>query len=543
MQRESINVDIVCVGAGLASLSTALRLRRRALSDGVDAPSILVIEKGPWVGAHVLSGAVLDPGPLSELLTDEERERMPVMSHVEKEFYAFLTRRAAWRLPWIPPTLRAKGYPLVSLSAVTRFFGGLCEDAGIEVVTGFTAMKFVRRDGRIAGVRVGDKGVGRDGQPKASFEPGPDILAHAVVLGEGGAGTLTEQLISDGVIPAGQNPQTYALGLKEVYELPARPGRAGTILHSFGFPLDARTYGGGFVYGMDASHVAVGLVVALDYRDAALDPHHLFRTFKAHPRIQRELAGGQVVAYGAKTIPEGGFFSVPGLAADGVVVVGDSGGLVDVLRIKGAHIAIQSGIAAGDALYESWRAHDFSATALSAYPRALRAMSGWKQMRKVRNVRAAFALGRLPGLAAVGLSVFSGGLLPPGRLRMGTDAEAMKPLRPTRRTAPDPTADPATQFDRLTDLFHSGTRHEEDQPCHAQIVDPARCAAECIPTFGAPCTLFCPAEVYTLAEGAQQIEVHPANCVHCRTCQNKDPLGNIKWVPPEGGGGPRYSLL
>ena len=284
----------------------------------------------------------------------------------------------------------------------------------------------------------------------------------------------------------------------------------------------------------------MGLVTALDYRNPLLNPHDLFRAFKAHPRIQPFIAGGKVVGYGAKMLPEGGYFAVPQLVSDGVMIVGDSAGLLDTLRLKGVHIAIQSGIAAGDALFEGWRKKDFSLNALREYPKQFHSMSGWRQMNRVRNVRASFAYGTIPGMVAAGLSVVTGGRLPAGRRVMERDAAAMKPLDHAAwavRTSP---TDQALQMDRLSDVYYSGTRHEEDQPSHLKIVDPAVCWEKCIPTYGAPCTKFCPAQVYNLNDDGKSIRVDFANCLHCGTCEVKDPCRNIEWHLPEGDGGPRY---
>jgi electron-transferring-flavoprotein dehydrogenase len=542
MTRDSMTVDIVCVGAGVASLATALRLLRRIGAEGGSRkpPQVVIFEKGAQVGAHVLSGAVLDPESLLELLTAEEFAALPVESRVKSEAMFRLTGRRAIRLPWIPPLMRNRGMPLVSLTKLTQYLGRLCEAAGAEIYTGFPAAELLRSDGRVTGVRIGDKGVDKQGGHKPNYEPGPHVEAKAVVLGEGPCGMLTEHLIAEDGL-AGFNPQSYALGIKELLEIPVRPGLAGTILHTFGYPHDPHTYGGGFLYCLSDTQVAVGLVTALDYRDPELNPHDAFRAFKAHPLIQSYIVGGRVVGYGAKMLPEGGLNSVPALVSDGVLVVGDGAGLLDSLRLKGIHIAIQSGIAAGDALFEGWKNGDFSASALGAYPRRFQAMSGWRQMKRVRNVRACFALGTLPGMMGAGLSAFTGGLLPPGRFRLRPDHEGMRARTGNGKGLEVSPADQALQMDRLSDLYHSGTRHEEDQPCHLRIPDPERCWKECIPEYGAPCRLFCPAQVYRLDEDGRTIRMDASNCLHCGTCEVKDPLRNIEWHLPEGEGGPRYA--
>lgn len=534
-----MTVDIVCVGAGVASLAATLRLLKRVRQVSTKPPHVVILEKGAFVGAHVLSGAIIDPGPLADLLDESERRSMPVESVVRVDGICRLTPRHALRLPWVPPLMRARGFPLVSLTKFTRYLAKLCEAAGAEIYTGFSAAELLKDSGRVTGVRVGDKGIDRSGAHKSNFEAGPHIDAKTVVLGEGADGVLTEKLIANSKL-AGPNPQTYAIGIKELIELPADPKRAGAVLHTFGYPLDNFTYGGGFLYGLNDTQVAVGLVTALDYRDPALNPHDLFRAFKAHPLIQRSIAGGKVIGYGAKMLPEGGYFAVPQLVADGVMIVGDSAGLLDTLRLKGIHIAIQSGMAAGDTLFECWQKNDFSLGVLQEYPRHFHSLSGWRQMKRVRNVRASFARGTIPGVIAAGLSVVTGGLLPAGRRTMERDHATMKPLVADSRRPGAPPFDQALQMDRLSDLYHSGTRHEEDQPSHLKIPDPAVCCEKCIPTYGAPCTKFCPAQVYNLAGDGKSIRIDFANCLHCGTCEVKDPYRNIEWHLPEGDGGPRY---
>ncbi len=533
-----MEVDFVFVGAGVASLSAVLRLFRR-LPPGASKPHVVVLEKGASVGAHVLSGAIVDDDPLGDLLTETERREMPVESVVVREGMYRLTKKHALRLPWVPPMMRARGFPLVSLMKFTQYLAKLCEKAGAEIYTGFAAAELIEAGGRVTGVRVGDKGVAKDGTRKPNFEPGPHVHAKVVVLGEGADGILTEHLVARRGM-GGPNRQTYAVGVKELIELPADPARKGTAFHTFGWPQDYYTYGGGFLYGLNDTQVAVGLVTALDYRDPMLNPHDLFRAFKAHPFVAKHIAGGRVVGYGAKMLPEGGYFAAPKLVSDGVMIVGDSAGLLDTLRLKGIHIAIQSGIAAGDALVECWSRNDFSVPALEAYPAKFHNSSGWRQMKQVRNVRAAFALGTIPGLMAAGLSWVTGGRLPPGRLTMKPDHETLRPVSPKSRAVAAPPTDSALQMDRLSDLYHSGTRHEEDQPPHLRIPDPAICREKCIPAYDAPCTRFCPAQVYTRTEDGMGIRIDFANCLHCGTCEVKDPFRNIEWHLPEGDGGPRY---
>jgi electron-transferring-flavoprotein dehydrogenase len=540
MIRDSMTVDIVCVGAGVASLSAVLRLMKRVRESSGEIPRVLVLEKGRAVGAHVLSGAILDPEPLADLLSEKEREGMPVESVVVSEGFYYLTEEKALRLPWIPPPMCNKGLPLISLSIFAQYLGQLCESAGVEIHTGFTATELIQSNGRVVGIRVGDKGVDKQGIRKSNYEPGPDVFAKVVILGEGACGILTEQLIEERKMANGRNPQSYALGIKELIEVPPLSGRAGAIFHTFGYPLESRAYGGGFLYGLNDRQFALGLVTALDYRDATLNPHDLFRAFKAHPRIQRMINGGKIIGYGAKIIPEGGFHAVPDLAADGVMIVGDGAGLLDSLRLKGIHIAMQSGIAAGDTLFDGWKKNEFSPSVLRDYPKRFHSMSGWRQMKRVKNVRACFTRGTLAGMTGAGMSVFTNGLLPSGRLKMEADGKAMRRKSESRKFAEGWPTNPDLDLDRLTDVYHSDTHHEENQPCHLKILDPERCVRECFEKYGAPCALFCPAQVYNLTGDGKGIRIDFSNCLHCETCQIKDPLGNIRWTFPEGGDGPRY---
>ena len=548
MNRDRMSFDIVGVGCGVATLSTVLRLLKRVRDDHSSPskapPSVLIVDKGASVGAHTLSGAVVDMESMADLLTVEEFAALPQFGTVKQESYQYLTAGGALRVPWVPPQMRAEGYPIVSLGAVTRYLAGLCEKAGAEIYCGFAGAELLRENGRITGVRLGDKGVDKNGQKRSVYQPGTDLMAGTVILGEGACGHLSEQLIKQDHL-SGPNPQTYAVGIKELIETPECKGTAGTIMHTFGYPLDAMTYGGGFVYRLSDTLVVVGMVTALDYRNPTLNPHDLFRLFKHHPRVQALIAGGKVLEYGAKVLPEGGFYAVPQLVTEGALIVGDAGGLCNSLRLKGVHLAVQSGLAAGDTLFDCWKSGDFSRSALQQYPERLHASAAWKQLEGIRNVRASFKYGTMGGMASVGLSIFSGGMLPPGQMSLEPDWEAMRPKAKVRLCEQPPKVEAAEaplQLDKLSDVFFSKTHHEENQPAHLKIPDPEKCKL-CIPKFGAPCTLFCPGQVYVLKPDQQGIHIDFSNCLHCKTCQIKDPLENLQWTPPEGGGGPVYSRM
>ena len=539
--RQPIQTDILCVGAGVASLSTALALLRALKAQGKSAPRVTVIDKGRSVGSHVLSGAVIDMSGFEGLLTAEEIGKMPVEARVRKEsFHMLFGAKRAMGIPWVPPLMQAHGYPVGSLTKLTQYLAQLCEKEGAEVYTGFAAVELIEdAKGRVIGVRTGDKGVDRDGKPKSNFTPGEEIHAKAVVLGEGACGILTDKLIARKGL-AGCRGQSYALGIKEVIEVPADETRAGEIAHTFGYPSDWSTYGGGFVYHMSATQVLVGYAYALDYARPEADPHLLFRKFKAHPVIAAHIRGGKAVAYGAKVIPEGGYYSVPQVVADGVLIVGDGAGLVDTLRIKGIHIAAQSGRAAAETLAECWSKQDFSLEALKPYAERLRKTEGWKQLKRVKNVRAPFSTNLVLGVMSAGCAWATFGRFPFWTVPLAPDHEEMLPLKGGRLPEPEELESGPLSPDRLTDVFMSGTIHDEDQPCHLKILDRKVCE-ECIKLYGAPCQRFCPAEVYRLEDG--HIHVDFSNCLHCKTCQIKDPFQNIEWTFPQGGDGPRYTRM
>lgn len=533
-----IETDVLIIGAGPAGLATALAILRGA--DGL-RPRVVVLDKGRSVGSHVLSGAIVDPSGFDGLLTPDEIAKIPCDAKVVKEsFRSLLTRGASVKIPWVPPMMSSKGYPIVSLTKLTGYLAGIAAKEGAEIYTGFAVTDLIEENGRIVGARTGAKGLDKDGKPKDNYLPPEDIRAKSVVLAEGGSGILTEKLIADKGLH-GVRPQTYALGIKELIEVPAGTQTAGEVMHTFGWPSDFMTYGGGFVYHLSETQVMVGYVYALDYTRAEIDTFALFRRFKASSAVAPHIKGGKSVAYGAKVIPEGGFYAVPKPYAPGCVIVGDGAGLLDSLRIKGVHIALQSGRAAADAV----RAELRDGHGLDTYPDRLAATPGYKEMKRVRNVRAAFSYGMPFGVAAAGLAWLTRGAIPWFRVPGCDegDAAALKPVVRTRLAAPPDGTEQASPVnpDRLTDVFMSGVIHAEDQPCHLRLKDPAACAA-CDTTFASPCTRFCPAEVYRReADGALRVDF--SNCLHCKTCRIKCPKGNVDWTFPQGGDGPRYTRM
>jgi electron-transferring-flavoprotein dehydrogenase len=556
VERERFQADVVVVGGGVAGLGTAIRILGRVaahnaavdsgslLTEKVEAPRVMIIEKGAEIGSHVLSGTVVDPISLRELIPDFKEKNAPFDGEVENNPFYLFTSKFAFRLPITPPGMNSKGCLLTSLSHFTRWLSKQAEALGAQIFAGFSAVDFLRKGETVAGIRLGDKGIDKHGNPKHNVLYGDEIEAKVTVLAEGVHGSLTKIAVEESA-PADQAmPQATLLGIKEIIQLPEERLAPGTALHTFGYPHDVITYGGGFAYWRPDQHVAIGLSTGLDYHNPMLDMHELFLQWKSHPFMKKLLAGGKVVEYGAKTIPDGGYFSIPKLAADGLVIVGDSAGLLNSVKLKGIHLAIQSGIDAGDAIFECWKSKSFGKEALAAYP--ARFFKGWagKELFRVRNLHQCFHAGRYAGMAGIALHTATLGLLPAGRLTIRPDADSLEPFSKTKRERrPFLFTQDALMIDKLSDVFLSGTVHEEDQPNCITIKDRPTCVEKCKAEFDCPCTRFCPAQVYEWVEEEKQIRVNFTNCLHCQTCETKDPYRNIEWKLPEGEGGPKYKNM
>lgn len=543
-EREILEVDVLFVGAGPAGLGGAIRLSQLAKSAGKPL-SICVIDKAREFGAHSVSGALMNPRAIRELFPDFLEQGCPVEGPVEEDQVLFLTEDDLLDFPVVPPALDNQGNYIVSLGRLVRWLAKKAEEAGIDLFAGFPGVELLVEDGRVVGVRTGDKGIDKHGQKKGNFEPGVDIRAKVTVIGEGSRGHLARQAMQKFGLDKGRNPQVYATGVKEIWELPEGHVHVGRVVHTMGWPLKRDAFGGGFVYSMSRDRIDIGFVVGLDYRDPFLDPHHEFQRFKTHPRIRKILEGGKMAEYGAKTISGGGWLSVPRLSMPGCLLVGEAGGLLDAMRLKGVHLAIQSGMLAAETAWEALEKNDFGADAMAAYERRVERSTIKKDMWPSRYFKHGFKLGFLPGILNSAITSVTNGLSPFSCVRVGPGHERMRTVeqyygRPDAKPQKLRYDDTLT-FRKTTDVFHSGTIHDEDTPCHLKVLEPNVCVDRCTREYGNPCQHFCPAGVYEWVEGRLQINF--ANCVHCKTCDIMDPYGIIRWVPPEGGGGPGWQNL
>ena len=550
--RDELEVDVLLVGAGPANLACSIHLQRLLQARGIEGKTILVLEKAADVGDHTLSGAVMNPRGLAELYPDWREKGCPVEAEVTWDALEVLLPKGRHRRLeglLVPPQLKNHGNFIVSVHDVVRWLKEQAEAAGIQVYPGFASAEILF-DGegdreRVAGVQTRDSGIDKHGRPKDGFQAGMNVKAPVTVFGEGPRGSLAKHLVRRHDLAAGKNPQTYGTGIKEVWEIPAERGAEwrGRVLHTMGVPLGTDGYGGGWVYGLGGNRLSIGYVVGLDHHDARLDPHALFVEWKKHPAIARLLAGGKVLRYGAKTVPEGGYFAMPRLYGEGYVLVGDSAGFLNASTLKGIHLAIKSGLLAAEALAEALAAGDTSRARLARYAELFEASWARAELWGVRNWRQAFDQGLFAGMLDAGVQMISGGRGLVKRRGGHEDHTTMRPVAESRMTKP--AYDDGLALDKLTDVYHSGTIHEEDQPAHLLVVDPAICVERCTVEFGNPCQHFCPAAVYEWpkdrvpAPGEGPV-INFSNCVHCKTCDIADPYGIIEWVVPEGGGGPKY---
>lgn len=542
-ERESLEVDVVFVGGGPGGMAGALHLANEAKKrPGLGEVQIAVLEKAPEIGLHCLSGAILDPRAIQELMPDWKDQGCPIEHEVDEDHVYFLTERRKFGLPFLPPELKNDGNYIVSLEKVAKWLGTKVEAAGVNVFTGFPGASLLYDGDKVIGVRTGDKGVDKNGQPKANYEPGIDIVAKVVVLGEGSRGSLTKALVARLGLDKGRNPQIYATGVKEVWRVRKGVADHGWVAHTMGFPLPSEDFGGAFVYAMKEDLLSVGFVVGLDYRDPFTDPHRLFQEFKKHPWMRSLLEGGEIVNYGAKTIAEGGYWSIPKLFGDGFMLIGESAGMLNSKRLKGVHLAMKTGMLAAETAIEALEKKDFTSATLASYDRRWRDSWAHDELRRVRNFRQGFEGGFWSGMFHTGLQTVTLGRGLHARYKNEAGHARMRRVEANAK-ASSGGFDGKYTLDKLTDVYHSGTKHEENQPVHLQVADTNLCSTRCAEEYGNPCQFFCPASVYEIekdAEGKKKLKINASNCVHCKTCDIMDPYQVITWVTPEGGGGPVY---
>ncbi|MCY4470476.1 MAG: electron transfer flavoprotein-ubiquinone oxidoreductase [Thiotrichales bacterium] len=540
VERESMEFDVVIVGAGPSGLSTAIRLRQLCAEHDSDL-SICIVEKGSEVGAHILSGAVLEPRSLDELFPDWKERGAPLHTPAREDRFLFLTRGGAVRLP-TPPQMHNKGNYIISLGNLCRWLGEQAEALDVSIFPGFPASEVLfHDDGAVKGVATQDMGVGRDGKPKGSFEPGVELHARVTVFAEGCRGHLTKSLFERFDLRAGADPQTYGIGIKELWEIDPAKHKPGLVLHTLGWPLDRSTYGGSFLYHLEDNQVAVGFVVGLDYSNPHLSPFEEFQRFKTHPKIRPTLEGGRRIAYGARAISEGGIQSLPKLAFPGGLLVGDTAGFLNVPKIKGTHTAMKSGMTAAEAIFDAVR-DDSSSPEITDYRSRLENTWLWDELHRVRNLRPSFRWGLWGGMLYSGLDTYVLRGKAPWTLHHHDDHAALKKASECPRLE-YPKPDGVVSFDRNSSVFLSNTNHEEDQPVHLTLKDDSVPIAVNLAEYDAPEQRYCPAGVYEIMEdeaAGPRLQINAQNCVHCKTCDIKDPRQNIHWVTPEGGGGPNY---
>ena len=548
---DTIFTDVLIIGGGPSGLATSIRLADLLAKNNLKK-RILVIDKGSSIGSHILSGAVIRPEAFGDLLPDVDLKDIPFDTKVENDSVVFLTEKGSIKSPIHPPYMSNKNNYIASLGEICRFLAKIAEEKGVEVYPGFALNEILYKDGKVAGAKTIDTGVDHHGQPLENFQPGTRIEAKLTVFAEGVRGSLAKQLISKFDLQKDKNEQIYSLGCKELWSVPKGNIKPGEVYHTMGYPLNMDEFGGGFIYGLTDDKVAVGLVIGLDFADPTFDMHAAFQVWKTHSFVSKILKGGKILEYGAKTLPEGGFYSLPKLYVDNALIVGDSAGFLIMPALKGVHLALRSGMAAAETAFTALEKDDFSEAVLKEYENKV--MNGviYKEMYPVRNFRQGFSKGMFLGGLRFGTQLISGGAGFSGRLKSHLDSETTKKVKDyskkpfKERFKGKLEFDNVLTFDKVTDVYYSGANHDEQQVPHLKINNPESYQAVNIPEYDAPCSHFCSAEVYELhtdKNGKRELRIHAENCLHCKTCDIKEPVDGITWNVPNGGNGPDFKAM
>lgn len=563
ISREEMEVDVAIIGGGIAGLSAAIQViksieaHNAQINSGktkgkiISDPMIVVIEKASEIGAHSLSGAVLNPIALKELIPDFKELGCPIESEVNKDAVYYLGSNYSFKFPITPPPFHNLNNWIVSLSKLNRWLGSICESKGINILPGFAAVEAIFEDNKIVGIRTGDKGVSKTGHIKSNFEPGIILKPKVTIFAEGTRGSLFKQVSSKLNLRQGKNHEVFEEGVKEIIQMPKGSVEPGKVIHTMGYPLN-KSVGGSFVYTLPDDKIAIGLVAYLDSKDPLLDPHRELQKMKTHPFFQKMLAGGQVISYGGKTLPAGGWFSVPKLFGEAWMVIGDSASMVNVQKLKGIHLAMKSGMLAGETAVEALVKNDFTSDTLKNYENKINQSYVKDDLYRVRNFHQALSLGIPAGLPLVAIQELTGGKGLQDNMPVHLDSKTTEkvidfwgadPFSREENQLPKP--DGKLFFDKLSSVYLTGTTHDEDSQNHLLLKDGDICREICEPNYKSPCNHFCPAAVYEMVpskdySGKKDLQINFTNCIHCKTCDIKCPFENIDWTPPEGGGGPKY---
>ncbi|MDR1516937.1 MAG: electron transfer flavoprotein-ubiquinone oxidoreductase [Dysgonamonadaceae bacterium] len=551
-ESNAVYTDVLIIGGGTAGLSTAIRLADLT-KNTTKSCRILLVDKGSAIGSHILSGAIVNPSAFFELLPDTKPEEIPFNAKVNDDATLLLGKKSAVKLPVHVPYMGNKGFYTASLGNLCRFLAEKAEEKGVEIYPGFSVNELLYdKNGKLNGAKTIDTGVDHHGKPMENFQEGTSIKAKLIVFAEGTRGTLAKQLIQKFDLQKGKNPQLYSLACKELWNVPEGNIKPGEVYHTMGYPLNMQQFGGGFIYGLNDNKVALGLVVGLDYADPTFNTHTAFQIWKKHPAVAKILKGGSLLEYGAKTLPEGGYYSLPKLYTDGALIVGDSAGFVAMPALKGVHLSMYSGMMAAETAAEAVAHGDFSENTLRRYEEKIKASPIYKEMYPVRNFRQAMSDGIILGGMQFGTQLISGGAGFGGRLSACPDSEETKTLKAVKGKTFKEKYDDAFEpdkvltFDKVTDVYYSGVSHDEAQVPHLRINNPESFRRKNIEEYAAPCQYYCSAEVYELhtdKNGNKELRIHFENCLHCKTCDIKEPVDGITWALPYGGNGPEYKNM